>query len=311
MLMIKKPFALQFPGQGSQKVGMGKALCEASIAAAEVFAQADELLGMPLSRLCFDGPTEALNDTINTQPAIFTVSVATVRALQERLDVAPAFVTGHSLGEFSALAAAGAISFEEALGLVRKRGQLMKEAGQHSPGGMAAIIGLSVAEVEAACAKAREDVGGYVGVANDNCPGQVVISGDEEALRAGMEAAEAAGARRVIRLAVSIAAHSPLMAKAAASFRQALEEVNIRSPEIPFVANATAEPVSDPNRLRKVLERQLTAPVRWTESIQWMIQQGVTCFVEMAPGKVLTGLLRRVDRRVAGLTIAQVLALGT
>ncbi|HEC34244.1 MAG TPA: [acyl-carrier-protein] S-malonyltransferase [Chloroflexi bacterium] len=299
--------ALQFPGQGSQQVGMGKDLCALSPVAAAIFAQADEVLGFPLSRLCFEGPPEPLNDTANTQPAILTVSVAALRALEERLGQ-PAFVAGHSLGEFSALVAAGALAFEEALVLVRERGRLMKEAGEHNPGGMAAVIGLEAAEVEDTCAGVREVTGGYVGVANDNCPGQVVISGDEETLQAGIEAMKAAGARRVIRLAVSIAAHSPLMAEAAAAFRRALEKAAIRPPKVPFVANSTASPVTDPDQIREVLGRQLTSPIHWAGSVQWMIRRGATQFVEIGPGEVLTRLLRRIDSTVERLTTAQVLA---
>jgi [acyl-carrier-protein] S-malonyltransferase len=299
--------ALQFPGQGSQHVGMGKELCAVSPAAAEVFARADQLLGFPLSRLCFEGPAEVLDDTAYTQPAILTTSVAALRALEER-SWRPAFAAGHSLGEFSALVAASALTFEEALLLVRERGLLMKEAGERHPGGMAAVIGLEASQVEQICSPIREATGGYVGVANDNCPGQVVISGDEQALQMGMEAAKAAGARRVVRLAVSIAGHSPLMAEIAASFRRVLEKVAIRPPKVPFVPNATAEALTEPDQVREVLGRQLTSPVHWTKSVQWIIHQGCTCFIEAGPGEVLTGLLRRIDRAVEGLTATQALA---
>jgi [acyl-carrier-protein] S-malonyltransferase len=300
----------QFPGQGSQKVGMGKDLCACSPAAAEVFAQADEVLGVPLSQLCFEGPPEVLNDTVNTQPAILTASVAALQALEKHLGQ-PAFVAGHSLGEFSALVAAGTLTFEDALLLVQKRGQLMKEAGESNPGGMAAIIGLEAAQVDECCAQAREATGGYVGIANDNCPGQIVISGDEQALQAGMEAVKAAGARKVVRLAVSIAAHSPLMAEAAAAFSQTLEKITIRPPEVPFVANATACALTDPDQIREALCWQLTSPVHWTDSVRWMIRRGVTHFVEVGPGEVLTSLLRRIDRGTERLATTQVLALGT
>lgn len=302
--------ALQFPGQGSQHVGMGKDLCALSPAAAEVFAQADQILGFPLSRLCFEGPPEVLDDTAYTQPAVLTASVAALRALEER-SWRPAFVAGHSLGEFGALVAASVLTFEEALLLVRERGRLMKRAGEHHPGGMAAVIGLEATQVEAMCVPIRQATGGYVGVANDNCPGQVVISGDEETLQMGMEAAQAAGARRVVRLAVSIAAHSPLMAEIAVAFRRVLEKVAIRPPQIPFVPNATADPLTEPAQIREVLGRQLTSPVHWTRSVQWIIRQGGICFVEAGPGEVLTGLLRRIDRAVEGLTAAQALAHST
>jgi [acyl-carrier-protein] S-malonyltransferase len=309
-MMNQHLVTFQFPGQGSQRVGMGKDLCARSPAAAAVFAQADQALGFPLSRLCFEGPLEVLNDTANTQPAILTTSVAALRALEEYLGE-PAFVAGHSLGEFGALVAAGTLTFEEALLLVRKRGQLMKRAGEHTPGGMAAVIGLEASQVDECCARARETSGGYVGIANDNCPGQIVISGDEQTLQAGIEAMEAAGARKVVRLAVSIAAHSPLMAEAAAAFRWALEKITIRPPKVPFVANATAGPLTDPEQIRVALWRQLTCPVYWTDSVRWIIRQGVTHFVEVGPGEVLSGLLRRIDQGVERLVATQVLALGT
>jgi [acyl-carrier-protein] S-malonyltransferase len=306
--MAQHSLAFQFPGQGSQQVGMGEDLRVLSPAAAEVFAQADQVLGFPLSRLCFEGPEDVLNETTNTQPAILATSVAALRASEDRLEH-PAFVAGHSLGEFSALVAAGSLDFGEALFLVRERGRLMKEAGERSPGGMAAIIGLETVKVEEICAQAVEAVGGYVGVANDNCPGQVVISGNEEPLQAAMEGANAAGARKVVRLAISIAGHSPLMAEAAAAFRRVLDKVTIQPPEISFVANATAGPLTDPDQIRDALGRQLTSPIYWTDSVQWMIRRGATRFVEIGPGKVLSGLLRRINRAVEGVTTAQVLGL--
>jgi [acyl-carrier-protein] S-malonyltransferase len=286
---------------------MGGGLAAASAVAAEVFEQADEVLGRPISRLCFLGPEEALDDTANTQPAILTVSIAALRVLQQALEAEPTFVAGHSLGEFGALVAAGAISFEEALLLVQERGRLMKEAGERQPGGMTAVIGPTTAQVERICQQVRTQTGGYVGIANDNCPGQVVISGDAETLQAAEEGLQGAGARRVVRLAVSIAAHSPLMAEAAAAFRRALDAAPFRRPSIPVVANATAHPVAEPEALRAALARQLTSPVRWTESVQWMIAHGAERFIEVGPGDVLTGLLRRIDRSVERATTEQIL----
>ena len=285
---------------------MGKVLAERFPTAARIFARADETLGFPLSRLCFEGPAEVLNDTINAQPAILTASVAALRVLEERGET-PACVAGHSLGEFTALVAANALTFEDALLLVRERGRLMKEAGARRPGGMAAVLGLDAEEVAAICERVSQETGGYVGVANDNCPGQVVISGDETALAAGMEAMQAAGARRVVRLAVSIAAHSPLMAEAAAAFRHALEKVPLHRPRIPFIANATADELTEPESIREALVHQLTSPVRWRGSVREMIRRGVARFVEVGPGDVLTSLLRRIDASVHGLTVAQVL----
>jgi [acyl-carrier-protein] S-malonyltransferase len=287
---------------------MGEAFSATFPAARATFARADEVLGFPLSRLCFSGPEEMLNDTLNTQPALVATSIAALRVLEEGFDGPPAFVAGHSLGEFSALVAAGALRFEDGLLLVRERGRLMKEAGDRSPGGMAAVLGLSIPQVEAACSQAGATTGGYVGVANDNCPGQVVISGDEESLDLASQALEEAGARRVIRLAVSIAAHSPLMSEAAEDFRRALDDTPFHTPDIPIVINATACPIEDPQELRSALARQLTSPVRWTGSVEWMIDQGVERFIEVGPKDVLTGLLRRIDRRVTGQTTEQALA---
>ena len=297
--------AFLFPGQGSQYVGMGADLPTA----VEVFDRADRLLGFALSRLCLEGPAEALDDTVNTQPAILAVSVAALEALRERLGP-PRWVAGHSLGEFSALVAAGALTFEDALYLVRERGRLMKEAGQRSPGGMAAVIGLERETVGRICAQISEQSSAHVGIANDNCPGQIVISGDEEALQAALAALSAAGARRAVRLAVSIAAHSPLMAGAAAEFRKLLDGVVIRPPQVTFVANATAGPLSDPDEIRQALGRQLTSPVHWNDSMRWIIGQGAACFVEVGPGDVLSGLLKRIDPTVERQTTAQLLEEG-
>jgi len=300
--------AYLFPGQGSQYVGMGRELYDAFPTARAVFDQADAVLGSALSQMCFAGPDELLNDTLNTQPAILATSVATLHVLKERGVGDPAYVTGHSMGEFSALVAAGALSFEDGLRCVRERGRLMKQAGEQSPGGMAAVLGLERAPLEAVCAAAQEQSGEYVGVANDNCPGQIVISGAFEALERAMTLAKEQGARRVVRLAVSIAAHSPLMAEAAAEFRRVLDATPFHEPTTPLVANATAGPLADPGSIRDALGRQLTSPVRWSESVRWMIGQGVKRFVEVGPGEVLTGLMRRIDRSMERLTTAQALA---
>ncbi len=286
---------------------MGRDLYATFPAARAVFTHADSILGIALSRLCFDGPPEPLNDTLNTQPAILATSIAALRVLEERGANSPAYIAGHSMGEFSALVAAGALSFENGLMLVRDRGRLMRQAGERSPGGMAAILGLESGSLKAICTAVREQSGEHVGIANDNCPGQLVISGTLLALERAMELAKERGARRVIRLAVSIAAHSPLMAEAAAEFCRLLDAIPFHEPAVPIVANATAGPLTDPDEIRDALGQQLTSPVRWTESVRWMIGQGVTRFVEVGPKGVLTSLLRRIDRAVEGLTTDQVL----
>jgi [acyl-carrier-protein] S-malonyltransferase len=289
--------AFLFPGQGSQKVGMGKDLAAADASARAVFAEADEILGYSLSRLCWDGPAEELNDTAVTQPALLTHSVAVLRALEARQPgLAPAVVAGHSLGEFSALVAAGALDFAPALRLVQQRGRLMKEAGQRNPGGMAAVLGLDVEQIDTICRAVEAESGGVVQVANDNCPGQVVISGDEAALATAMERLAAAGAKRTIRLAVSIAAHSALMAPASPTFGQRVDEAGVRDPALPVIGNVGAQVLRDAAGVRDDVKAQLTSRVRWTESVRRMIAEGMQSFAEVGTGDVLIGLLRRIDR---------------
>jgi [acyl-carrier-protein] S-malonyltransferase len=302
--------AFIFPGQGSQAVGMGKDVAEAYPVARDTFAQADAVLGFSLSALCFDGPADALDDTLNTQPALYTVGVATLRALQSVMPGAiPAAVAGHSLGEFTALAAAGAITFEDGLRLVRERGRLMKAAGQQNPGAMAALLGLDAPNLREACAQASAQTGGTLVLANDNCPGQVVISGDERTIEVGMELAKAAGAKRAVKLAVSIAAHSPLMAPAAAAFRTALDSTAFSLPTMPVYGNVDAQPLTSVDAIRDELDRQLTSSVRWTETIQHMSAAGITHYVELGPKDVLTGLLKRIDKAVSGTALNSAAAL--
>lgn len=302
--------AYLFPGQGSQHVRMGRDLFERYPVAREIYAQADETLGFLLSELCFGGPSQALNETLNTQPAILTTSVAAFRVLEQHQTREPLVMAGHSMGEFSALVAAGALSFDDGLHLVRHRGRLMHQAGKQHPGGMAAVLGLAREPVEQACATARDQTGNYVGVANDNCPGQIVISGAVDALGQALNLAQQLGAKRTIRLQVSIAAHTPLMTEAARAFKRHLMNAPLRQPRVPIVANATAGPLTDPDAIRDALTRQLTSPVRWTESIEWIVAQGVDTFVEVGPKKVLNGLLRRIAPAVEGLTTAAALAEG-
>lgn len=312
-----KTTAFVFPGQGSQFVGMGQALAQQSPAARQVFEAADACLGFSLSRLCWEGPESELTDTVNAQPALLACSVAMLRALEAEVGPAgPAFMAGHSLGEISALVAAGAIGFEAGLGLVRTRGEVMKAAGQQAPGGMAAILALDAPVLAEICAEAAAATGGVVQVANDNCPGQVVISGDNAALEQAMALAKARGAKRAVRLPVSIAAHSPLMAVAAPAFRQAVEATPIRAPGTPVVGNVEAQPLAGPDAIRAELPAQLTSPVRWTESVRWMVAQGVTTFIEVGSKDVLSAMMKRIDANARGLAagtpegLAAVLASG-
>lgn len=301
--------AFLFPGQGSQYVGMGQDLYEAHPEARTTFDQADTVLGFALSDLCFNGPEETLNDTINTQPAIFVTSVALLRALESNRLQAPGFVAGHSLGEYSALVAAGAMDFAAGLQLVRERGRLMKEAGERSPGGMAAVLGLEVEVVNELCRQARKETGGVIQVANYNSPGQIVISGDFRARDVAIELAKAEGARRVVSLAVSIAAHSPLMECIVDEFRQAVEAVEFRRPAVPVVANVSAAPLESVEAIQEELVQQLTSPVRWVESVWYMIGQGVTDFVEIGPKDVLMKLMRRIDKSVQAMSVGDVTAI--
>lgn len=295
---MKQPVLL-FPGQGAQRVGMGADLVKQSAKAAALYERADDILGFALSRLCFEGPEDELTDTINAQPALLVTSIALLQAAEELLGeaITPAATAGHSLGEYSALVAAGALDFDDALRLVRERGRLMKLAGERAPGGMAAIIALDTDLVHQICAEASAKSGGFVHIANDNCPGQLVISGDVNALDAAMQDAQAAGARKVVRLAVSIAAHSPLMAAVQDEFAAAVASATIHTPRCPIIANTTAQPMLDADTIRSELVGQLQQSVLWTASMRYLIDQGQQDFVELGPGGVLAGLIKRIDRR--------------
>ncbi len=297
--------ALLFPGQGSQQVGMGRDLYERFPEARNVFDEADHILEFSLSRLCFEGPKDRLDDTLNTQPALFTVSLALWRVLSAHGNVPDvSFAAGHSMGEYSALAVAGALSFSGGLRLVRERGRLMKQAGEQNPGGMAAILGLDDDLVANICGQASAQADGPgVQVANYNCPGQAVISGGKTAVREAGELAGRHGARRVIPLDVSIAAHSSLMSPIVASFAEAVQHADVATPAIPVMANITAQPLQDVDSLRRELVGQLTSSVQWTRSVQEMIARGATTFVEIGPGDVLRGLVRRIDRSATCISV--------
>lgn len=285
--------AFLFPGQGAQQVGMGQSLALSAPVAAEVFATADRVLGRPLSRLCWEGPPEELKKSVNTQPALLTHSVAALR-LVEAAGLEPTCVAGHSLGEYSACVAAGALSFEDALTVTQRRGELMYEAGLERPGAMAAILGLTAADVEALCEEAAD--AGVVRAANLNAPGQVVISGEPAAVERASELAKARGAKRAIRLEVSGAFHSPLMSSAADGLRAALASITIRDARCPIVSNASARPVQRADEIRAALEAQLLASVRWEESMRWLLGSGIEGCLELGTGKVLRGLLRTIDK---------------
>lgn len=293
--------AFVFPGQGSQYVGMAQDLVATYPQARAIFEQADATLGFALSTLCFNGLETELTDTINAQPALLTHSIAALRVLQTlRPDLTPAFVTGHSLGEYSALVAADALDFADALKLVRERGRVMKAAGEKTPGAMAAIIGMDTATLESVCAEAG------VQIANYNAPGQIVISGEKDALQRAVELAKARGAKRAIALAVSIASHSRLMQDAAREFADAVAATPLRAPKIPVISNVTARPLTSIEEIRHELVTQLTASVQWIKSIEYIIAQGVTHFIEIGPKDVLAGLIRRINANVHAISIGDV-----
>jgi [acyl-carrier-protein] S-malonyltransferase len=287
--------AYLFPGQGSQSVGMGRALVEQYPVAADTFAEADAILGFSLSELCFNGPAETLTDTTNAQPAILTASIAAWRSLRAaRPEMpAPAGMAGHSLGEYSALVAAGALDFADAVRLTRTRGELMARAGAAHPGAMAAILKLDDAIVSALCAQAEAETGDVAQVANYNAPGQVVISGGTAGVNAVMELVKQAGGRPRL-LAVSIAAHSPLMASAAEEFARHVDATPFSAPHVPVVGNLSACPLETPEEIRAELVGQLTGSVQWTGSVFKLQELGAERFVEVGPGDVLTGLVKRI-----------------
>lgn len=294
MKLDPKTTAFIFPGQGSQTVGMGKALAEEISETKAIFEEADTILGFSLSNLMWEGPDTDLNDTVNTQPALFLHSIASFRTFTRLFsDFVPASVAGHSLGELSALAAAGALSFADGLSLVRKRGELMKRAGELAPGSMAAILGVDIPTLDKVCAEASAE-SEIVQVANDNCPGQVVISGAKAAVERAMSGAKAAGAKRAMPLAVSIAAHSPLMASIQEEWNQAVDAVAMNAPTIPVIGNVHASVIKTAEEARADIKAQMQSRVKWTDSVKTMSGMGINTFVEAGTGTVLGGLIKRI-----------------
>jgi [acyl-carrier-protein] S-malonyltransferase len=301
--------ALVFPGQGSQYVGMGLDLYDQYSEARSVFDEADRTLGFGLSRLCFEGPEDELNDTVNTQAAVLTVSVATLQTMGSlRRAGQVSSVAGHSLGEYTALVAAGRVSFADAVTLVRERGRLMKEAGKQRPGGMAAVLGLPEETVAEACQQAQDDTGRVIQIANHNSPGQIVISGETSGLDRAVELLREQGARRVVQLAVSIPSHCALMESAAEGLRAALSRVVFRDADTPVIGNVTGRPLQQRDEIQDELVRQLVSPVQWVSSVRWMIDQGMKTFVEIGPKDTLSNLIKRIDGSVARISVNSVAA---
>jgi len=316
--------AFLFPGQGSQAAGMGADIFETSPAARRVFESADEALGIALSDLCFHGPDDVLRETINAQPAIVTVSLALLAALQASLNehtsswsspLVPSYTAGHSVGEYAALVASGALQLKDAVRLVRERGRLMHYEGTVCPGGMAAVIGMDEGPLEEVCQEAMAQAvvnlardahpgQGRVSIANFNAPGQIVISGEQAALSVAMELAKARGAKRVILLAVSGAFHSPVMQPAAAGLAQAIEQTEVHDASIPIIGNMHAKPLTKAQEIREELAQQIAAPVQWTRTIEYLAGAGVTIFLEIGPGQALTGMVKRIAKGVTTLNVS-------
>jgi len=299
--------AFVFPGQGSQYAGMGKDLTETFPAARLVFEEANDALGFDLSGLCYNGPEEDLKLTTNTQPAILTASVAALKVLEQETGLVPAYVAGHSLGEYSALVAAGALSFADAVRIVRQRGAFMQDAVPVGVGAMAAVLGLETAELDAVCSEAAQ--GEVVSPANFNSPGQIVIAGHASAVERAIELAKAKGAKRAMPLPVSAPFHCSLMVPAGERLRAVLDAITVSPLRVPVVSNVEAAPNSDAGRVKELLVAQVSAPVRWDESVQKMAGLGVDRFIEVGPGKVLAGLIKRIAKGAATQNVEDVASL--
>ena len=316
--------AFLFPGQGSQTVGMGADVYEASPAARQVFESADTALGLSLSSICFQGPDDVLRETINTQPAIVVVSLSLLAALQEALTkhpsswsspLLPSYTAGHSVGEYAALVASGALRLQDAVQLVRERGRLMHHEGTVCSGGMAAIIGMNAEDLQEVCREATAQSTatltgashpglGQVSVANFNAPGQIVISGEQNAVNLAMDLAKSKGAKRVIPLAVSGAFHSKVMQPAAEGLARALASCEISDATIPVVGNIHATPLTNSQAIRDELAQQIAAPVQWIHTIEYLVAAGVTIFLEIGPGQALTGMVKRIAKGVTTLNVS-------
>jgi len=295
----KSNIAFVFPGQGSQYVGMGKEIYEHFDEARKIFDEASDALGYNVSNLSFNGHDEELNKTFRTQPCILTVSIAIYRVLSSK-GINPSVVAGHSLGEYSALVAADVLSFEDAVKLTEKRGQLMQEAVPEGKGLMAAILGLERNKVDEICLSLES---GYASPANYNCPGQIVISGEKEAVEEAMKRAKEAGAKRALPIAVSVPSHCTLMADASRRLAELLDRIELRNPTIPVVNNADAMFLNDITSIKKSLVHQLNSPLLWEDSIRTMADSGIEIFVEVGPGKVLSGLIKRIEPGVKVLNV--------
>lgn len=293
--------AFVFPGQGAQAVGMGRDVYEACEGSRQIFDRADEALGFKLTDIIFNGPEDQLKITYNTQPALLTTSIALYEAMKAK-GLAPDYVAGHSLGEYSALVVAGVLAFDDAVRIVRARGEFMEQAVPSGQGAMAAVLGAEREALAALCASITEG-GSLVELANVNCPGQIVVSGSAAGVQAVVERGKEAGAKRVIPLEVSGPFHSSLMKPAAEKLGEKLEGVSMQEAAVPVVANVTARPVSDASDIRKLLARQVYSPVLWEDSIAWLIAEGVDTFVEIGSGTVLAGLIKKIDRNVRIISV--------